>query len=58
MVWCKMNTEEKEDCDNCYFYDKQDECPVPFVAQGQLSSTGHFYCPFWIEDTFLSKVKK
>ncbi|MCK5345148.1 MAG: hypothetical protein KAR20_17180 [Candidatus Heimdallarchaeota archaeon] len=53
-----MNTEEKEDCDNCYFYDKQDECPVPFVAQGQLSSTGHFYCPFWIEDTFLSKVKK
>lgn len=53
-----MKTEEKEDCENCYFRDKPDECLVPFEVSGQLSSVGYFYCPSRIGYTFLSTVKK
>jgi len=46
------------DCSTCYFRDKQDECPVLFELQGQLSSTGIFYCSFWVEEVRRHKNEK
>jgi len=43
-----MTNKEKENCENCYWNQDEEECPVPFEVQGQLSSTGTFYCSFWV----------
>lgn len=39
----------KQDCSTCYYNNKV-ECPIPFMLQGQLSSTGTFYCPSWVDE--------
>jgi len=41
---------KKQNCSNCYYRDRQNECPIPFEIQGQLSSTGEFYCPWYVEE--------
>ncbi|MEA1997725.1 MAG: hypothetical protein U9N61_00155 [Euryarchaeota archaeon] len=50
--------EEEETCENCYYNIYKDDCPVPFEMQGQLSSTGTFYCPFWTHRNSLSHTLK
>jgi len=44
----KKTNKKKEDCESCYWNQDEEECPVPSELQGQLSSTGTFYCPFWV----------
>jgi uncharacterized hydantoinase/oxoprolinase family protein len=52
-----MNKEEQT-CENCYYRIYKDDCPVPFEIQGQLSSTGTFYCPYWTQRDSLAHALK
>ena len=52
-----METEEQT-CRNCYYHIYKDDCPVPFEAQGQLSSTGPFFCPYWTQKDSLAHTLK
>jgi len=54
----KMKEEEERTCENCYYHIYKDVCPVSFEAQGQLSSTGTFYCPYWTQRNSLARAFK